>query len=132
MRKTFLFNKIIRDKLYKRLSDKNIKINQKELDKAEFTEELKNKLSEEALEVKETKNREELTEEIADVLEVIYSLLKLQKIDLKEIEEYRQKKYEDKGGFETPVLINSISLELEHPDISYYLNKKEEYPEIIK
>ena len=129
--KKFAFKKIIRDKLYQDLlNDKKIVVDKKELTKEDFLIQLKEKLIEEALEVKEANKIEELKEEIADVIEVINSILKITKIEYNEVEKYRKQKFKERGGFEKPFYINSISMEEDHPDINYLLENKEKYPEI--
>ncbi len=129
--KKFAFKKIIRDKLYQDLlNDKKVVVDKKELTIDEFLIQLKEKLIEEALEVKYATSIEELKEEIADVIEVINSILKITKIEYNEVEKYRKHKFEERGGFEKPIYINSISMEENHSDINYLLENKEKYPEI--
>ncbi len=129
--KKFAFKKIIRDKLYQELlNDKKVIVDKKVLTKEEFLIQLKEKLLEESLEVKNANTIEDLKEEIADVIEVINSILKFNKIEYNEIEKYRQKKFFKKSGFENPIYINSISMEEDHPNINYLLENKEKYPEI--
>lgn len=130
--KTFAFKKIIRDKLYQKLlHDNDIKINKKDLTKQEFIEKLKDKLIEESLEVKDAKELEEIKEELADVLEVIQGLIKIHNLNFEDIEKIRKNKFQEKGGFENPIYINSISVDNSHSNINYFLKRKEKYPEII-
>ncbi len=60
---------------------------------------LKEKLIEEAQELKETKTREALVEELADVLEVCISLAEYEQVDWQEVEAKRKTKGEERGRF---------------------------------
>lgn len=128
----FKFDKLVRDKISQILKDKNIIVNEKKLDKQEFIESLKNKLIEEANEVKQSKNVEELKEELADVLEVFLAFLDIYEINFDEIEAIRENKAEERGGFEEKIYISSIEIDSNNSSLKYYLSKKEQYPEIIK
>ena len=62
----------------------------------EYEKALKRKLQEEVKEFLESGE----TEELADVLEVVYSLSKVKGVSWNELEELRRKKREERGGFE--------------------------------
>ena len=60
---------------------------------------LKEKITEEALEVFQSKNDNELIEELADLMEVVKHLLYVRKIQPNKIEEAQREKRILKGGF---------------------------------
>lgn len=130
--KTFIFNKIIRDKLYLSLPQKCLSIDQTTLDKESFKSALIEKLQEEMEEIADAKSSSEFKEELADVLEVLHGLARNEGIAFNEIETIRKAKHEKKGGFKTPIRINTITLDDHHPHAKYYESKKEKYPEINK
>lgn len=78
----------------------------------------------------ETSSSDEICEELADVLEVIYTLSKASGLTIQQIEQRRLKKRESKGGFENKIYNSSIQIEENNPSINYYLNKPRQYLEI--
>jgi predicted house-cleaning noncanonical NTP pyrophosphatase (MazG superfamily) len=130
----FIFNKLIRDKLWDIMKGRGVTIEEKDLTPDEYVYALKNKLKEESDEVFEAKTTEELKEEIADVQEVLIALCKAANSDMQEIEDIRQKKNEKKGGFNISKLCLSVNFE-ENTDrlkeFAVYLRKDpKKYPEI--
>jgi predicted house-cleaning noncanonical NTP pyrophosphatase (MazG superfamily) len=71
-------------------------------DESEYRERLYEKLLEEAGELVKDHNKEEL----ADLLEVIEAIKKLNTWSTAEIEEIRLKKREEKGHFEDPLILD--------------------------
>ena len=45
-------------------------------------------------------------EEVADILEVLHAICPLKGIDLKTLEEVRQKKAEERGGFKQRIILD--------------------------
>jgi predicted house-cleaning noncanonical NTP pyrophosphatase (MazG superfamily) len=130
----FIFNKLIRDKLWDIMKGRGVTIEEKDLTPDEFIYALKNKLKEESDEVFEAKTTEELKEEIADVQEVLIALCKAADFNMQEIEDIRQKKNEKKGGFNISKLGLSVTFE-ENTDklkefADYLRNDPKKYPEI--
>jgi predicted house-cleaning noncanonical NTP pyrophosphatase (MazG superfamily) len=130
----FIFNKLIRDKLWDIMKGRGVTIEEKDLTPDEFIYALKNKLKEESDEVFEAKTTEELKEEIADVQEVLIALCKAADFNMQEIEEIRQKKNEKKGGFNISKLGLTVTFE-ENTDklkeFADYLRKDpKKYPEV--
>ena len=90
------YNKAIRDKIPEIIQKDGYTCNVKTLSDEEFLAELEKKLSEEVTEYQNNKNPEEL----ADILEVIYSIAKLKGVSKEELEKIRSKKEKERGGFE--------------------------------
>lgn len=129
MRK-FLQNKLWRDKAPHMMDARGSIIHIKKLTDAEFDQELRVKLLEEATEVKVAKSREELVGELADVNEVIKTICALHAISKEEIDAIQTQKCFDRGGFMERQYVTIA----EHPEgsfgVEYCLAQPEKYPEI--
>ncbi|MBI4146354.1 nucleoside triphosphate pyrophosphohydrolase [Candidatus Woesearchaeota archaeon] len=73
-------------------------------DKDEYERLLKTKLVEEAAEF----SKEPSIEELADVLEVVYALCDLLRIDKKQLEEMRRKKADERGAFANRIVLEEV------------------------
>ena len=97
-------SKLVRDKIPEILETKGIKADIRILDNdSEYLSALCDKLLEETnefIEVSSGTNDNNIKEELADVLEVINAICKLKKYDLKSIDQIREKKQLERGGFE--------------------------------
>jgi len=74
-------------------------------DEDEYWQMLKEKLKEEVNEFLEDNNEEEL----ADILEVIYTICNFKKIDREELEIKRAKKARERGGFEDRKILDEVA-----------------------
>lgn len=90
--------KLIRDKIPQFIEANNEPYEVRVMEKKEFEKELKKKLVEEASELIKTK-KEDLLNEMADVLELLKSIASFYKIDFKLVEEKQTKKRRERGGF---------------------------------
>ena len=90
------YDKAIRDKIPEIIQKDGHSCNVETLSDEEFLEQLEKKLSEEVTEYQNDKNSEEL----ADILEVIYRVAQLKGVSKEELEKIRIKKSEERGGFE--------------------------------
>ena len=102
--KKFTYNKLIRDKIVENMEELGHTVTCKILDDKEYETELNKKLLEEANEFLEMHDPEEL----ADLMEVIYAIAEFKKIDLKQVEEFRLKKLNCKGGFNKKVYLKDV------------------------
>jgi predicted house-cleaning noncanonical NTP pyrophosphatase (MazG superfamily) len=126
MKKTFKFDKLIRDKLHKRMVDIGIDVTLKyPLCKDELIHYFKNKVLEEAQEVVDAQSRCDMIEELADLTEVLHAIAKIFDLTLGEIENARKQKFAEKGGFDDGVVVDYVSLDASHEFVKYY----EKYPE---
>lgn len=128
--KRFKIEKLIRDHLPSNLRKKGIVLNERIMDQEEFIIKLKDKLQEEAEEVKSSQNLEDLSEELADMLEVIQSIAKAAGLSMYHIEQKRLEKLKTKGGFDCKIYCNCVDIEENNPAITYYLERVQQYPEI--
>jgi predicted house-cleaning noncanonical NTP pyrophosphatase (MazG superfamily) len=91
-----IYNKAIRDKIPEIIKKDGYSCNVKTLSDEKFLVELEKKLSEEVTEYQNDKNSEEL----ADILEVIYRIAELKGVSKEELEKIRIRKVSERGSFE--------------------------------
>lgn len=128
MMKIFEFKKLIRNKLPAKMAEEGVVVHSKILNKQEFCLQLKNKLLEEVEEVLEADEVDDITIELADVLEVLHSIAKIYHIPFVDIENTRLEKQNINGYFDQKTYIDYIEVEdSNHKVINYLLNKKRPY-----
>ncbi len=91
----------MRDKIPRILESRNIPYKSHVANNEEYEEKLYEKLLEEAKEVQ----KEKTIDEIADVLEVIYAIMDLNRFHAKDVEMARKKKLEERGGFTQRIIL---------------------------
>ena len=89
------YHKAIRDKIPEIIKKSGHDFNIKTLPDDEFLSSLEEKLVEELVEYQESKS----TEELADILEVIYRISELRGTTKEQLEEIRQIKSKERGAF---------------------------------
>jgi len=128
--RAFLQNKLWRDKAIDLLEKMGSKIHWKRLDDSAFDQEIRVKLLEESEEVKKAVSKQELIEELADVYDILDTILKLHDIDKTEVEKSQAKKNQSRGGFDGRKYVTIA----EHAPGSfgekYCLNDPTKYPEV--
>lgn len=102
------YNKLVRDNIPQKIEDNGSKPIIRILGDAEYKIELEKKLYEEYQEVLNTTTSEERIEELADMLEVISSLSKLENKTLDDVIEYAKIKKEKRGGFDKKIYLESV------------------------
>lgn len=101
----YIYNKLVRDKIPENInSEKERKANYKILSDEEYLKELDRKLLEEAHELIEAHNEEE----IADLMEVIFAIMKVNNISIDKVEETRKIKNSQKGSFEKKIYLIDV------------------------
>lgn len=126
--KRFKVDKLVRDKIPDIMKDKNIIAHKRIMENDEFVARLKEKLFEESQEVQESQTREQLAEELADLIEIIDCLAKNHHLSMEEIEKIRMLKREVKGSFEKRYYNSFIDVENSNPAIEHYLARPNQYP----
>ena len=129
-KKTFLFNKLIRDLSYERIMQESISYKAIPCNDTQRIKHLKDKLQEEAVEVVEACNEADLKEELADVLEVVHGFAHAMGLSFEDIEKERLKKLQVRGGFKKSAFIHSVTFDANHPLTHYCLDRPTKYPEI--
>jgi len=95
------YNKLVRDKIPEIIKKKGtVPIIHIATD-GEYWQKLKEKLQEEIDEFMKDENAEEL----ADLLEVVYTICSYKKIDKNELELLRKKKAKERGGFKDKIIL---------------------------
>lgn len=101
----YIYNKLVRDKIPENIDKmEGRKSNYKILEYKEYIEELDKKLFEEAHEFIE----EHSVEELADLMEVIYTIMKINNISINDVENARKIKKDKKGGFNDKIYLIDV------------------------
>lgn len=98
-------NKLVRDRIPDSIRAQGRDCGTRKLDDKEYNELLREKLVEEANEVVEACSKEELIDELADVLQIVRSIVDFEGIDYKIVEKHMKKKRKDRGSFESKVFL---------------------------
>ncbi|MBM3192999.1 MAG: hypothetical protein FJZ59_02050 [Chlamydiae bacterium] len=131
-RRAFLQNKLWRDKAIDLMQELKSIIHWQRLTDAEYDYQLRQKLLEESREVCRASSRQELMQELADVLEIIEALSAANKIPFEEVKTIQLKKKAERGGFEGRKFV-TIAEHLEGSfGEKYCLADPEKYPEITE
>ena len=134
MKKTFVLNKLIRDKILPLMVEEGVEVKELKMERPnQRLDFFKAKIVEEALEVQDASSNEETTEEIADLLEIIYAYCHKLGISMEEVEDVRLRKKSQKGGFDACAVIDTITISPDSDILTkfydYYLKNKDKYPE---
>ncbi len=128
---TFIFNKLIRDKIVQKHLDAGHTVTYQNLSGNALKEKLQQKLHEEADEIPvRVAADDEIIEEIADVQQVLDDLKREYGISDDQVHVAQNVKYAKKGGFSDGVYIESIELPETDEWVRYYRNSPEKYPEV--
>ena len=126
----FKVDKLIRDKLPAMMRNDGLVVHECILEPDEFVSRLKDKLIEEAHEVYQAQDRAALALELADVVEVVYALAHVSGLSMEHIEQKRQEKRTQRGGFDGHVYCAFVEVESTNPIIEYYRSRADQFPEI--
>ncbi len=102
-----VYNKLVRDNIPDIIKAKNEKPVVKTLSDKEFKIELERKLDEEYKEVLDSSGKERV-EELADMLEVIKYLAKLEGASLEDVIEYAKEKSAKRGAFDNKIYLEKV------------------------
>jgi len=100
-----VFNKLVRDKIPEIIKQNNEIATVRLLNDKEYKEELNKKLLEECNEIINATSTNETLEEIADILEVIDSIIKLNNLTIEECKKIQQEKRVKRGGFKKRIFL---------------------------
>ena len=124
----FRVQKLIRDRLPAIMRAQGLQVFDRRLNAAEFIAALKDKLVEEAQEVGAATSLADLIDELADVMEVIAALADASGVPLQAVEERRQAKRAERGGFAERVYNAAVEARDGLPAAEYYLARPMQYP----
>ena len=105
-----VFNKLVRDKIPEMLEKNGGDPETEILNDEKYKICLYEKLKEEYEETVNSYSKENLAEELADLLEVMISISKINGINFAEIEKIRLTKKEKRGGFDSKILLKSSNI----------------------
>lgn len=128
--RTFKQNKLVRDKIIDIMQSKGSKLYAYKLNDQDFLKQLKIKLLEEAQEVHKAQTEHELLEELADLLEIIDTLAKLNNLTTKDLQQTQEKKRNEKGGYEDRIFLSFAEHPKDSPQERYCLADPDKYPEV--
>lgn len=100
-----VFNKLVRDKIPEIIENNGEKSIIKFLNDEDYKVELEKKLIEEYQEMLNSKTNEEKTEELADILEVVFSLAEFINVDEKKLMNIMKNKREARGRFKNRIFL---------------------------
>lgn len=103
-----VYNKLVRDNIPNIICSNGGKPITRILNNDEYKKELEKKLLEEYKEVLETINSKDRIEELADMLEIIISLAKLEDKELDDVIKVANDKKIKRGGFEKKIFLESV------------------------
>lgn len=99
------YNKLVRDRIPEIILSSGNQCKTVILSDSEYCQALKEKLLEEVKEIYETKSREELLLEIADLYEVIDTFLAVHQIEREEVLKKQKQRREERGGFQQQICL---------------------------
>ncbi|MDP3870826.1 nucleoside triphosphate pyrophosphohydrolase [Phenylobacterium sp.] len=126
----FRVEKLIRDKLPQIMRDQGLAVFEHRLDEDAFITALKAKLLEETREAQAAGDAAELTDELADLSEVMLALAAAHGVTLDDIEARRLAKHAERGGFEGRIYNAAVEVETGLPAADYYLARPTQYPQV--
>jgi len=108
--KSVTYNKLVRDNIPLIVKSAGGLARVRNLNSTEASYILTQKIIEEGLEIFNSKDEREMTNEIADILEVIDALIKSSRLDRQKINNIRRRKKKERGGFENLILLEETSI----------------------
>ncbi|MBG9447301.1 nucleoside triphosphate pyrophosphohydrolase [Cytobacillus firmus] len=102
------YNKLVRDRIPEIIEGTGKSYSTKTLNKSEFIKELRRKSFEELEEYMNAENHEEALEELADLLEIIHALAETHGASIEKVEELREQKAEERGGFKEKIFLIEV------------------------
>jgi predicted house-cleaning noncanonical NTP pyrophosphatase (MazG superfamily) len=102
------YNKLIRDKIPDIIRSEGKEFTTRTLSEEEYIHELRKKLQEELQEYLSTNNDEDALEELADLLELVYTLATVHGSTQEDLERIRRQKAAKRGGFQEKVLLMKV------------------------
>jgi len=125
----FKVEKLVRDKIAEEMiASENA--GHRVLNDKDYINELKKKILEEAKELLPVKDRDKIVKELADIQEVIDSLIKALKSSKQELKDKQKRENKKSGAFKKRLYIETVELADDHPWLDYYLKNPDKYPKI--
>lgn len=103
------YNKLVRDKIPAIIEKDGLVCKTKQLNEEQFRKEVVLKFYEELEEYTRAQTEEEAKEELADVMELVHTLMELHQINPEQLDTIRQQKNEKCGSFEQKVFLVEVT-----------------------
>lgn len=126
----FVFKKLVRDKTIERHKKFGISPTYHTIQGPELTQALKDKLIEEAHEVAQEENKQEIITEFADLYEVIEALCAQYGITEREIKDMQQKTRQERGAFKKGIYIEAVEMADDNEWADYFRAAPDKYREV--
>ena len=108
------YHKLVRDRIPEIIESDGKQCIYEVLSKEDYLAVLDEKLQEELNEYEESKSLEEL----ADLMEVMYAVVKARGWSIEELEQVRKEKAEQRGGFEKRILLKEVQSSFNHHELA--------------
>jgi predicted house-cleaning noncanonical NTP pyrophosphatase (MazG superfamily) len=105
---TTIYNKLIRDRIPEIIIADGGKPDVRVLDETAFKTALRKKMLEEAHELSDAKTRDELLNELSDVLQLIESIAQAEQISMADVENAKEHKKQERGGFDQRLFLEKV------------------------
>lgn len=102
------YNKLVRDKILEIIESNGLTYNSRILDPDEILREVKEKMVEEAIELRESESNKDVIEELADILELVHTSINIIGSTYAELEEVRLQKRLKRGGFDKAIYLIDV------------------------
>ncbi len=129
--RSFLLNKLVRDKILGEMQAMGQQVTFKKLNDAEYLRELSRKLVEEASEFKPD-DPEDTLKELADVLEVVEALAAEFGADFDQLRAVQASRKVKRGGFKDRTYISRLDLADDDPWAKYYAKEPDRFKEVTE
>jgi predicted house-cleaning noncanonical NTP pyrophosphatase (MazG superfamily) len=126
--RSFLLNKLVRDKVFENILHIGQKPQYRTLEGPELLVELQRKLLEEAKEF--DPNNKDAAKELADLLEVIEAIGQEIGKDFTQLRKIQTDLREERGGFDKKVYIGRLDMDDGDPWANYYAKEPDRFTEI--
>ncbi|HEY8993018.1 MAG TPA: nucleoside triphosphate pyrophosphohydrolase [Candidatus Microsaccharimonas sp.] len=127
---TFIFNKLIRDKLKDEYEKMGQVATYKMLSGTELLDALKQKIIEEAKEIPSDGSRDDIISELADIQQVLDDTAQHMGISEAEINAAKTKKFAKKGGFSEGIYVERLELKDDDEWVAYYRKNPDVFQEL--
>jgi len=126
---TFQLNKLVRDKLREIYASLNQKAKYKNLTSREHKRQLIRKITEEADEVDINSSISEVTDEIADLRQVLDDMMLLYGISEEQVKNSQKVSFDKKGGFIGGTYVETLELSDDDEWVDYYRKRPDIFSE---
>ena len=125
----FKLDKLVRDNLRNIYESIGQKASYRKLTTDEHKSQLVRKIIEEVQEIQITDPVSDITDEIADIRQVLDDLMDLYGITEEQVEVTKQKTYNKKGGFIKGTFVETLELADDDEWVNYYRKRPDLFPE---